>query len=333
MKEKSMKKSIQALYLALLSVLGVAAVALRTAGLLSGFDFASGYFSSKLINNVSVVIVVTAVVLFFTFLIYKKDYKPSVAIGTPRDYATSACVGVALIIMAVEIAIYSANAGAAQATSSIASAVTSLAALLAAVATLYFLFSVISGKGAPRASAVFSMALMLFFVFYALTLYFDAKTPINSPVKLCDQMAYIAFAVFFIYETRISLGRPIFRMYAVSGLTATLLSAYSAIPSLIVYFVRGEIISSTVSESILTLSLFAFVLVRTVSALSAEEDKENEIVGLVKALHDARTNEIEDTRATRAQYNNNEENREEENDNYEIELPTENTEDGTERTN
>ena len=144
-------------------------------------------------------------------------------------------------------------------------------------------------------------------------------------------MAYVSLAIFFVYETRILLERPMWRMYAVSGLCATLLSAYSALPSLIVYLVRGQVISHTISETVLTLSLFVFALIRTVSLLTAEEDKENRIVELVKKMHDGRAKEIEAEKATRTHYDNKEENGEEKSRNYEIELPKSGVNDGTER--
>ena len=311
-----MKKSIQGLYLASLGALGALAVVLRTVALFVGFDFTTGYFTDKLLNNISVTVVVTAIVLFSTFLIYKKDYKPRVDIGAPRDYVASACVGVALVMVAFEIAFSQSNLQSAPGTVGVGNIITAIAAALAAVAAFYFATSILFGKGAPLANAAFSIALMLYLVFYALMLYFNTLSPINSPAKLCDQMAYVSLAIFFIYETRILLERPMWRMYAVSGLCATLLSAYSALPSLIVYLVRGQVISHTISETVLTLSLFVFALIRTVSLLTAEEDKENR---------------IEAEKATRAHYDNKEENGEEKSRNYEIELPKSGVNDGTER--
>ena len=70
---------------------------------------------------------------------------------------------------------------------------------------------------------------------------------------------------------------------------------------------------------------------RTVSALFAEEDRKNRVVEFIRKMHTERTKEIDEARATRAHYNNNEENGEEENDNYEIELPKPSDNDGTER--
>ena len=326
-----MKKSIQGLYLTSLFSLGALAVVLRTIALLTGFDFATGYFTQKLINNISIIIVVTAVILFATFLIYKKEYKPRVSIGQPSDYIASACVGVALIISAFEIA-FSKTAPTVGNSQSIEGIVTVLAAILATVASLYFASSILFGKNAPRIGSAFSIALMLYLAFYALMLYFNAKSPINAPVKICDQMACVSLAIFFAYQTRISLERPMWRMYVVSGLTATLLSAYSAIPSLIVYLAKGEIISHTISETILTLSLFVFVLIRTITALTAVEDGESPIVELVKKMHETRAKEIEEAKSTRTQYNNNEENGEEESNNYEFELLTPTEKDSTERT-
>ena len=331
MKENTMKKSIQALYLASLAILGTLAVALRAAALLTGFDFETGYFSDKLINNISVVITVSAAVLFLTSLIYKRDCAPRVEVGSPKDYATSACVGTALVISAFEIFRMPISTPTAS-TPDVATIITSLATLLAAVAAFYFFFSILLGRTSPKIGAAFSMVLMLYLALYAMMLYFDKQSAINAPVKLCDQMAYLALAIFFASETRVHLARPLWRLYIASGLLAVLLSAYSSIPALIVYFVRGEIVSHTISESVLTLSLFAFCLVRIISAITADDDRESRVVAMVKKMHGERVKAIEAAAATRAQYNNNEENESEESPNYEIELPDASKSDTEERT-
>lgn len=324
-----MKKSIQGLYLASLALLGVLATALRTAALFTGYDFVSGYFTKKLINNISIVILISAIVLFATFLIYKKNFRPRVDIGSPKDFVGSACIGVALIVMAFEVLLSSKNISNTP-TSNIERIVTSGCALLAAAAVFYFLFSILFRNGAPKLQGLFSMATAMFLTFYALMLYFNKVSPLNSPAKLCDQMAYMASALFFIYETRLTLRRPMWKMYVVSGLWATVLTAYSSIPSLIVYIVRGSVISHTISENVLALAIFVFCLIRVISALTAEDDCENSMVSMVKTMHKERIAELEEARVARAQYINNEENGEDENDNYEIELPATSKNDGAE---
>jgi hypothetical protein len=75
-------------------------------------------------------------------------------------------------------------------------------------------------------------------------------------------MAYLFSAIFFVYETRITLGRALWKPYIIFGLITASLCAYSAIPSIILYIARGEILSLSITESILTLTLFIFSLSR-----------------------------------------------------------------------
>lgn len=322
MKEILMKKSVKLLYLGALCVLGTLATALRCAALLTGFDFESGYFTDKLLNTVSVIALVLAAVLFSTVLFIKSRVNPRLESGTEKDFITSAVVGVTLFLMAFECAFAKRTPSTPSGGLNIARYLPTLASILAAAAVFYFLFTVVKAKRTSRTNALFSMAVSLFLAFYAITLYFDTSSPINAPVKLCDQLCYAFLAVFFLYEARVALARPMHRPYIATGLFAATFAAYSSIPSVICYLVRGETVSTTLSENALTLALFAYCLIRVVTALCVEEDKENRVVTLIRKMSDERKEEIKATALTRAQNINNEENETEESDNYEIELPT-----------
>lgn len=317
-----MKKSVKLLYLGALCALGTLATALRCAALLTEFDFESGYFTEKLLNTASVITLVLAAALFSTVLFIKGSVKPRLESGTEKDFITSATVGVTLFLMAFECAFAKRTPPTPSVGVNIARYLPAVASVLAAAAVLYFLFTVVRAKRTSRTNALFSMAVSLFLAFYAINLYFDTQSPINAPVKLCDQLCYAFLAVFFLYETRIALSRPLHRLYIATGLFATAFAAYSSIPALVCYLVRGETISSTLSENALTLALFAYCLIRVVTALCAEEDNENRVVTLIRKMSDERQAEIKAAALTRAHDINNEENEPEESDNYEIELPS-----------
>jgi hypothetical protein len=106
------------------------------------------------------------------------------------------------------------------------------------------------------------MIATLFFVSYASYLYFNTELAINAHAKSIDQLAYVFIAVFFLYETRISLKRQSWRFYVAFGYVAALMCAYSSIPSLIVYFVNGKCLSDSIYESIMTFSALIFIVVR-----------------------------------------------------------------------
>ena len=107
--------------------------------------------------------------------------------------------------------------------------------------------------------ASFGLAIIVFLALYLSYIYFDSRAPINSPVKIVDQLAFAFSAVFFLYEIRLSLGREKWKSYIIFGFIAAALSAYSAIPAIIVYFTLNRIIATSIYESILTLTIFIFI--------------------------------------------------------------------------
>ena len=102
--------------------------------------------------------------------------------------------------------------------------------------------------------------------------------PVNATNKLTDQLAYLFCALFFLYEARISLGRDKWRAYGSFGLIAALFTAYSSIPALITYLINGEIISNSIEENILTLTLFIFITARLISLTTLKEKSESRII-------------------------------------------------------
>ncbi|MBR0449266.1 MAG: hypothetical protein IIX30_00435, partial [Clostridia bacterium] len=105
----------------------------------------------------------------------------------------------------------------------------------------------------------------------------------NAPAKITDEMAYLFAAVFFLYETRISLGRGKWRAYVTFGLIAAQLAAYSSIPALIVYFAKGEMISNSIFESVLTFTLFLFITSRLGMVSTLTPDKPCDVAAAIDA--------------------------------------------------
>ena len=114
-------------------------------------------------------------------------------------------------------------------------------------------------------------------------------------------MAYLASAIFFLYESRISLGRDRWRLYISFGLASGLLCCYSAIPSLITYFVKGEIISDSLAETLLTLSLAVFIISKLMLIPQLYDDKRANIVEKIIAWNEQRRADIGDSDLTVAE--------------------------------
>ena len=87
-----------------------------------------------------------------------------------------------------------------------------------------------------------------------------------------EEMAYLFAAIFFLYESRISLGREMWRPYIAFGMLSALLTAYASIPAVITYLARGEIISSTFESAIFLLALTVFIMARLFLLVSVSYD-------------------------------------------------------------
>ena len=81
-------------------------------------------------------------------------------------------------------------------------------------------------------------------------------------------------------------------MYAAVGLAAAALCLYSAIPSLITYFVKGELISASLEENLLTLSLFVFITTRLAVVAILPENKETAGITALRTAAEERRREI-----------------------------------------
>ena len=106
-------------------------------------------------------------------------------------------------------------------------------------------------------------------------------------------MAYLFIALFFLYEIRLSLGRERWKQYIAFGFMAALLSAYSSIPALIVYFAKGKTISLSIYENVLTLMFFVFITLKLLLASYLTEDKTSSVVEGIMKLSAERSAELE----------------------------------------
>ena len=128
------------------------------------------------------------------------------------------------------------------------------------------------------------MSAALFYASYAALLYFDTTLPINAPTKLADQVAYLLCALFFLFETRIALGREKWELYTTFGLIAAAACAYSSLPTVVLYVINGQMISASIYEMTLTLASFFFILSRLILMRRLKTDAPSPFVSLIRAV-------------------------------------------------
>lgn len=291
------KTAIFGLYLPIFLLSVISTVTLRTVALLMNFDLTTGYFVSKTLINLSNALLVFFILLLSTFIFRgKKDMKLIPRFADMSTLITTSFVICALIFLMMSMAKNAFSIfGAAPIFAygfDIREATLLLCILFGIFTIAYFVSSVLFEKKTNGVRANLGIVAIIFFALYASYLYFDTSLPLNAPNKLIDEMAYLSVSVFFLYETRLSLGRERWRGYIAFGFIGALLCAYSSIPSLIYYFVKRQAISISLYETALTLTLFVFITVRALLTGDLTKDKTSPKVQLLIDASDARSEEI-----------------------------------------
>ena len=310
------------LYLLPLFLLGTGAVILRTVACFTEWNGATMHFDNELSITIANLLVVFTILLFSSYFILARKSETYVAnADNSLTYVPAGVVSVALLFLSFDkLASLKDHYVAANPT---VSALSVLIAILGFGSVISFFLTIFIQKNEHVYKAAFSMAVVALLAVYAAYLYFNKQThPTNSPAKVTDMIAYLFASIFFLYESRISLGRALWRPYAVFGLTAALLTAYSSIPTLVYYAFGGTLISDSVYECALTLSLCIFITARMLLLRRLSLEGACEAAKCIEALSALREELIRERNSrTHADEDNNEETEAEDFENYTMELP------------
>ena len=272
MRNKSVLFNIYFLSLALLMV---SACILRSVALLRDLDYVSGHFSNKLIIGIADKLIIGATLFAISYVFFaKRDRALIFDFSSPLNYVFSGTLGAALLLYSG----YALSHG-----SKTRSYLLILTGILAILSTVHFFLASITTVISSERRADFGIITVIFLALYSAFLYFDSTLPINSPTKIVDEMTYVVAALFFLYETRISIGREKWPRYTTFGFITMLLSAYSAIPALISYIISGNVTANNIFETILTFAIFLFTTARLTLTASLQEKKECPAVSFIKA--------------------------------------------------
>ena len=259
--EKS-KKLID-LYLLVLFLLGAISLILRTIACCIEWNDITKHFNDDAVITIANILAVASIGLFATYPLLVKNNEKIASSDTPHSYIPAGMLAVALLFSSFEKLaernnpLISANA------TLVALALVTF--LLGVASAAFFFLTVFVEKNESVWTAIFGMTLVAFCAISAAYLYFDNTIlPTNSPAKIANMMAYLFASMFFLFETRIALGRSIWPAYVTFGLSATLITAYASVPTLIYYVVSGTCISGSLYECALLLTISIFICARVV---------------------------------------------------------------------
>ena len=310
---KNTKKLIDIFIIAMFVFL-CASTALRTVALFTAFNGQTMHFEDSITFVLSAVFAAGATVLFLSALfLVPKQYRLAPNCSAPEAFIPSGILSVALLFMsfAMFARAYAQRGIFASGVALVIKHIPTVLGIFALLSAAFFFLNILITKRTAHQKAVLGMCTVVFLALYGAYLYFSKDIhPTNSPNKIIDQMAYFSSAIFFLFETRISLGRDLWRGYISFGLISTLLTGYSAIPALIYHFASSASISNSVTESVLTLTLFLYILTKLLLTRKLPSDDQCKMASAIERIAAKREGELAERRsaALSRDYNSNEEN-------------------------
>jgi hypothetical protein len=281
MESKQRKLNI---YLLLFALFTCVCTALRTVASFTALN-EYGYYDGALATVSGYLAAIGVLLLLSYAALYRADKRKQASFGGPLTYVPSIPLAICLVFLGIALLQKKAAAP-------IGRLLFPILALLAIASAFYFLLAVLHEHKLCELRAIFCMICTAFLILYAGYLYFDTALPLNAHTKICDQTAFVAAAIFFLFETRISLGREKWPLYTACGFAAASLCAYSSIPSLLVYLFKGSVISNSIEETLVTFFLFAYVFSRTVLSLLLKGESATPLMIALNADASARKEEV-----------------------------------------
>ncbi len=283
------------IYLAIMLLTTAVATTLKTIACITSLNYTTGFFTDKSLVNVANAIVALTAIGMFSYLFTAERISLKASFSTAATYVPTGVLGVAtaflganLFSYVLRVSNYSPLEVKLLSQPGLPVLFGVLSALLSFLSIAHHFLNAFTTESKSTVRAYFAIATITFFAFYAILIYLDSTLSVNDHSKTLRQTTFLFGALFFLYEARISIGREMWRIYTAFGLVAASLSAYTAIPAIITYYVKGFVISScsqkslaSLSEYVLLIALFIFIMCRLYLTSTLKEIKENKLIALL----------------------------------------------------
>ena len=243
-KEKKQKKSLisQRTYRLLSGILLLTApvfAAARTVMMLTIYEPDAQYFKYRspwpTVFSACLAAVVLAAVVFSCFL-RSEDLPAAYPERSSAHVFSALLAGLMMIVNTVYCFIRPATVSVSSEASGYLQRFTSVntvTLVLSGFVVLYMFFSAFPGLASRNVRTVLGFGVTVYFISRLLALYYDVSSPINSPVRIIDQLACVAAMLFFIGETSLIVGGPKPRYFVPAGTAAILLLLSSSVSWLV----------------------------------------------------------------------------------------------------
>jgi len=214
---------------------------------------------------------VCVLIILSSILIFRKDSfgDELPKIQSLTVFASSICG----FILAASILIGLYNVLTSNFTGSLQDVFNLISLLSAAPASAYFFIIALKAEPYKVQTSVFGMFIVAWSGAQLISEYFDVTSPINNPLRIMHQLAYITLMIFFLYETGYSANIKKPKFYAMGGYLALLFVFTSCLPIMILNISKIKIINTDTFSYIVEFCLAFFVLIRmlTLNQKSKEE--------------------------------------------------------------
>jgi hypothetical protein len=111
------------------------------------------------------------------------------------------------------------------------------AAYIAAVpASFYFIITAMSRSPKRNITVLLGISTIIWAALYLMCIYFDMTSPLNSPIRILNQLSLITIMLYFTFEVRYLLGIPRPKLYFPTALLAVLFISISSGSDIILMF-------------------------------------------------------------------------------------------------
>lgn len=108
--------------------------------------------------------------------------------------------------------------------------------ITAVPAAVYFISTALTGNPKKNVLIICGFFTVIWAALYLMCIYFDMSSPLNSPVRILNQLSLITVMLYFIFELRYLLDKPRPRLYLPASLLAILFISLSSVSDLILTF-------------------------------------------------------------------------------------------------
>ncbi len=252
--------------------LSLCAVVLRAVLLLVGYEPSLGHFVPGVWSELFfplIFVLALAIFSFYAFLLREVKIQEPEADGVPTLFSAAFGI-VATVVWLITFIPYLLSLRERQSFSA-SPILYLLGALLCLSALLLIAFFVfrIYHVGQPAVYPVTAFGAVIFCLLYAFFAYFDSAFTLNSPIKIFDQITFVALALFFLLTCRRTIGRDSIALRLPLSLFCMILTAADSLPNLIYAGVTGKPVFHSVLHDFLVFALFLFVTATALPLLAA----------------------------------------------------------------